>query len=154
MALLKLEIVSCSPNQHFAFEGEKLVSVILEGIEKTPHLSVWKVRIRRTPYRLVKAVGACLAALGVDAIVFGGRMGENTPLVRERVCASLRWCGLEMDAEKNRTLIEQEGKISTAGSTLQALVILTEEGLEIAHECMQALWGWRHLSLLVSGARH
>jgi acetate kinase len=90
-------------------------------------------------YRVVKAVGAYLAALGgADAIVFGGGIGENTPLVRERVCASLRWCGLEMDAEKNRTLIELEGKLSTAGSTLQALVVLTEEGLQIAHECTHA----------------
>jgi acetate kinase len=90
-------------------------------------------------YRVVKAVGAYLAALGgADAIVFGGGIGENTPLVRERVCTSLRWCGLEMDAEKNRTLIELEGKVSTAGSTLQALVVLTEEGLQIAHECIQA----------------
>jgi acetate kinase len=87
-------------------------------------------------YRVVKAVGAYLAALGgADAIVFGGGIGENTPLVRERVCASLRWCGLEMDAEKNRALIELEGKLSTAGSSLQALVVLTEEGLQIAHEC-------------------
>jgi acetate kinase len=91
-------------------------------------------------YRVVKAVGAYLAALGgADAIVFGGGIGENTPLVRERVCASLRWCGLEIDAEKNRTLIDIEGMLSTAGSTLQALVVLTEEGLQIAHECIHAL---------------
>jgi acetate kinase len=90
-------------------------------------------------YRVVKAVGAYLAALGgADAIVFGGGIGENTPLVRERVCMSLRWCGLEIDPEKNRTLIELEGKLSTTGSTLQALVVLTEEGLQVAHECIHA----------------
>jgi acetate kinase len=90
-------------------------------------------------YRLAKAVGAYLAALGgADAIVFGGGISENTPLVRERVCASLRWCGLEMDVEGNRTLIEIEGRVSTSGSALQALVVLTEEGLQIAHECIQA----------------
>jgi acetate kinase len=89
-------------------------------------------------YRLVKAVGAYLSALGgADAIVFGGGIGENTTLVRERVCTSLGWCGLEMDAEKNRALIDREGKISTAASRLQALVVLTEEGLQIAHECIQ-----------------
>jgi acetate kinase len=90
-------------------------------------------------YRLVKAVGAYLCALGgADAIVFGGGIGENTPLVRERVCASLRWCGLEIDTEKNQTLIELEGNVSTPGSALQALVVLSEEGLQIAHECCQA----------------
>jgi acetate kinase len=93
-------------------------------------------------YRVVKAVGAYLCALGgADAIVFGGGIGENTPLVRERVCAGLRWCGLQMDPEKNRTLIDGEGKLSTASSTLEALVVVTEEGLQIAHESSQALAG-------------
>jgi acetate kinase len=90
-------------------------------------------------YRVTKAVGACLSALGgADAIVFGGGISENTPLVRERICSSLRWCGLEMDPEKNRTLIDVEGKLSTGSSSLQALVLLTEEGLQIAHECCRA----------------
>jgi acetate kinase len=90
-------------------------------------------------YRVTKAVGACLSALGgADAIVFGGGISENTPLVRERVCASLRWCGLELDQKKNRTLIDVEGKLSTGTSAFQALVVLTEEGLQIAHECCQA----------------
>jgi acetate kinase len=93
-------------------------------------------------YRVVKAVGAYLCALGgADAIVFGGGIGENTPLVRERVCTALRWCGLQMDPEKNRMLIDGEGKLSTANSTLEALVVVTEEGLQIAHECSQALAG-------------
>jgi acetate kinase len=93
-------------------------------------------------YRLVKAVGAHLCALGsADALVFGGGISENTPLVRERVCTSLRWAGLEMDAEKNRTVIDVEGKVSTASSALQALVVLTEEGLQIAHECNHAFEG-------------
>jgi acetate kinase len=91
-------------------------------------------------YRLVKAIGAFLCALGgADAVVFGGGISENTPLVRERVCASLRWCGLDMKAEKNRTVIDVEGKLSSSSSALQALVILTEEGLQIAYECSQAL---------------
>ena len=98
-----------------------------------------KLAMEMFSYRVVKAVGAYLSALGgADAIVFGGGISENTPLVRERVCSSLRWCGMEMDAEKNRTLIDVEGKLSTGSSALQALVVLTEEGLQIAHECSQA----------------
>jgi acetate kinase len=93
-------------------------------------------------YRVSKAVGAYLCVLGgADAIVFGGGISENTPLIRERVCASLRWCGLEIDAVKNQTLIDAEGKLSSDRSRLQALVVLTEEGLQIAHECSRALSG-------------
>jgi acetate kinase len=90
-------------------------------------------------YRVVKAVGACLSALGgADAIVFGGGIGENTPLLREQVCASLRWCGLHMDPKANRELIDCEGRLSTRDSSFHALVVLTEEGLQIAHECAHA----------------
>jgi acetate kinase len=94
-------------------------------------------------YRLVKAVGSYLSALGgADAIVFGGGIGENTPLIRERVCESLRWCGLEMDPEANQRLIEQEGFLAIGSSSLQALVVLAEEGLQIAHECArEGRWG-------------
>lgn len=90
-------------------------------------------------YRVTKAVGAYLSALGgADAIVFGGGISENTPLIRERVCSSLGWCGLQMDPEKNRALIDIEGELSTGSSAFQALVVLTEEGLQIAHECCHA----------------
>jgi len=37
---LKAEVISCSPTQTYAFEGKKIVSVILEGIGKEPCLSV------------------------------------------------------------------------------------------------------------------
>jgi acetate kinase len=87
-------------------------------------------------YRLLKAVGGYLAALGgADAVIFGGGIGENTPLVRLRVCDGLRWCGLEIDAGQNQRLIDIEGRLSTANSRLQAYVILTEEITQMAHEC-------------------
>jgi acetate kinase len=110
--------------------------VLMKDYDQDPRV---KLAMEMFSYRVVKAVGAYLCALGgADAIVFGGGISENTPLVRERVVSSLRWCGMEMDAEKNRTLIDVEGKLSTGSSALQALVVLTEEGLQIAHECSQA----------------
>jgi acetate kinase len=91
-------------------------------------------------YRVLKAVGAYLAALGgAHAVIFGGGIAENTSLVRQRVCDGLRWCGLEMDADQNTTLIDREGRLSTAQSPVQAYVIPTEETLQIAHECCQAI---------------
>ncbi len=90
-------------------------------------------------YRVRTAVGAYLAALGgADAVIFGGGIAENTPLVRQRVCDGLRWCGLEMDEAQNRRLINVEGRLTTERSPLQAFVIPVEEGLQIAHECAQA----------------
>jgi acetate kinase len=111
--------------------------VLMKDYGKDPRVTL---ALDMFSYRVVKAVGGYLCALGgADAVVFGGGIGENTPLIRERVCAALRWCGLEMDAEKNRTLVDGEGKLSTSKSNLEALVVVTEEGLQIAHECSQAL---------------
>jgi acetate kinase len=110
--------------------------VLMKAYDQDPRV---KLAMEMFCYRVVKAVGAYLCALGgADAIVFGGGISENTPLVRERVCSSLRWCGMEMDGGKNQTLIDVEGKLSIGSSPLQALVVLTEEGLQIAHECSQA----------------
>ena len=90
-------------------------------------------------YRVLKAVGAYLCALhGADAVIFGGGIAENTPLVRQRVCEGLRWCGLEMDEEQNRTVIDIEGRLSTRESKIQAYIIPVEETLQIAFECNRA----------------
>jgi acetate kinase len=88
-------------------------------------------------YRIRKYIGAYLAVLGgAQAIVFGGGIGKNTPLVRAKVCAGLEWYGLELDGDRNQQIIDCEGRISTDDSRLQAYVIPTEEGLMIAHEAM------------------
>ena len=87
-------------------------------------------------YRLLKAVGGLLTVLGgVDAIIFGGGIGENTSLVRLRICEGLQWCGLEIDRPENQRLIDIEGRLSTAEARVAAYVIPTEESLQVAHEC-------------------
>lgn len=91
-------------------------------------------------YRLLKAVGSFIAVLGgAHAIIFGGGIGENTALVRQRVCDGLSWCGLKLDSEQNRTVIDVEGRLSAEDSRIQAYAIPVEETLEIAHECCRAL---------------
>lgn len=91
-------------------------------------------------YRVLKAVGSYLAVLGgADAILFGGGIGENTALVRQRVCEGLRWCGLKLDAERNRAVIDIEGRLSMEGSRIQAYAIPVEETLQIADECCRAI---------------
>jgi acetate kinase len=93
-------------------------------------------------YRLRKAVGAYVAALGnVDAVVFGGGIGENSKFVRKYVCDGLRGFGLEMDAEANERLIDIEGKLSSTKSRMESWVIPTEEALQMSHETQLVIQG-------------
>ena len=91
-------------------------------------------------YRVRLAVGAYLAALGdAEAVLFGGGIGEDSPWLREAVCAGLGGWGLELDSVVNDGAITGTARISTKSSRLQAWSMPVEEGLQIAHECALAL---------------
>jgi acetate kinase len=91
-------------------------------------------------YRVRKYVGAYLAALGgADAVVFGGGIGENAPLVRARICAGLGWCGLTLDDARNARAIGSEGRISTDDSRVHAHVIPVDEAAVIARDTVRCL---------------
>lgn len=92
-------------------------------------------------YRARKYIGAYLAAMGgADAIVFTGGIGENSAVVRERICEGLKWMGLELDETRNRTVVSRlEGLISTDGSQLKAYVIPTDEELLIARDTVRSV---------------
>ena len=84
-------------------------------------------------YRARKYLGAYLAALGgADAIVFSGGIGENAPLVREKICERMEWCGLSLDKNKNAAVIGAEGPISPVSARIQAYVIPSDEEAIIA----------------------
>lgn len=84
--------------------------------------------------RLVKYIGAYIAEMdGADAICFTAGMGENSPIVRNMVCDSLSFLGIELDQEANNKRGE-EIVISKPGSGPSVLVIPTNEELAIARE--------------------
>ena len=54
-------------------------------------------------YRVAREIGAMVAALeGLDAIVFTGGIGENSPEIRENVCHRLQWFGAQLNPAANR----------------------------------------------------
>ncbi|NOU99160.1 acetate/propionate family kinase [Paenibacillus planticolens] len=86
-------------------------------------------------YRLRKYIGAYAAAMnGVDAIVFTAGVGENSELLRKRVCEQLTYLGVEFDEAANRSGRGQERRITTANSKVQVLVIPTNEEWVIARD--------------------
>ena len=118
--------------------GESLdTRVLMKLYDANPRV---QLAMEMFSYRVLKAVGAYLAALGgADAVIFGGGIAENTTYFRTRIGEGLRWCGLEIDPAANEMLIDIEGRLSTENSPLQAWVIPVEEGLQIAHECCRAI---------------
>ena len=91
-------------------------------------------------YKVRKYIGAYFAVLdGADAVVFGGGIGENAPQVRERICAGMNWCGLELDRERNTSTVGSESRISTEDSRVHAYVVPVDEEMMIAHDTFHCL---------------
>ncbi len=85
-------------------------------------------------YRVAKYIGAYVAALnGVDAIAFTAGVGENSPIVRTKVCEQLGYLGIALDEEANNKR-GFDNVISTADSRVKVCVIPTNEELAIARE--------------------
>ncbi|HZS76150.1 MAG TPA: acetate kinase [Ktedonobacteraceae bacterium] len=86
-------------------------------------------------HRLRYYIGAMLATLGgVDALVFAGGVGENSPEIRAEACAAFGFLGLQLDPEKNRQS-PADTDIASADSKVRVLIVHTEEDWEIAREC-------------------
>jgi acetate kinase len=91
--------------------------------------------------RVRKYIGAYFVALGgARAAVFTGGIGENSPIVRRRICQGLDSIGLHLDAGRNDTILGgQSGEISTEDSACRAYVIPTNEELLIARDTYRVI---------------
>lgn len=77
-----------------------------------------------------KFVGAYTAELGgLDTLVFSGGIGENSSVIRERICSGLEFMGIELDAARNQA---NATVISQALSRVTVRVIKTDEEIQIA----------------------
>ncbi len=90
-------------------------------------------------HRVKKYIGSYSVILGrVDAIVFTGGIGENSPIVREMVCRDLEESiGTKIDINKNISL--ETPFISDKNSKIKILVIPTNEELEIATQTKEVI---------------
>jgi acetate kinase len=93
-------------------------------------------------YRIAKSLAALSCALPrLDGIVFTGGIGENSPLVREKVVSHLPHFGLGLDRTVNaQTVRGREGRIDGGHPAAPRLwVIPTDEEGRIAEETRQLL---------------
>lgn len=88
-------------------------------------------------YQAKKWIGAYAAALGgLDTLVFAGGIGENAPLIRERICADLDFLGIKLHRGRNA---ENAALISTDAAPVAVRVIRTDEELMIARSVCRVL---------------
>ena len=77
------------------------------------------------------------AALGgIDALVFCGGIGENSRLIRARICERLGWMGIEIDHTRNAA---NARVISAELARTTVLVLPTDEELVIARAARAAV---------------
>jgi len=88
-------------------------------------------------YQVMKWIGAFAAALGgLDTLVFAGGIGENVPLVRQRICDGLGFLGIELNQQRNA---QHASLISSDAGQVKVRVIRTDEELMIAKSVVRVL---------------
>jgi acetate kinase len=89
--------------------------------------------------RAAKEIAAMAVGLGgLQCLVFTGGIGEHSWQVRERICARLRWLGIEIDAGANDA---SDDVISVSNSKIEVRIIPTSEETTIARDCVALLAG-------------
>jgi acetate kinase len=84
-------------------------------------------------HRLRGLIGSMAAALGgVDALVFTGGVGENSPEIRERAASGLEFLGVAVDPVRNGG--DGDREIGAAGAAVRSFVIAAREDIEIARQ--------------------
>jgi len=88
-------------------------------------------------------IGAYLAEMGeADAVVFSGGIGENSPIIRARICDGLECIGLDLDSELDDAAHDgQAGQITKDGARLAGYVIPRNEEFLIARDTFKLLSG-------------
>jgi acetate kinase len=88
-------------------------------------------------YQAKKWMGSFAAALGgLDTLVFSGGIGENSAVVRARICEGLGFLGITLDEAPN---LAGAAVISKEGSRVTVRVIPTDEESQIARSALQLL---------------
>jgi acetate kinase len=93
-------------------------------------------------YRLRKYIAAYVGVLGgLDALVFTGGIGENSPVVRQRSVTGLAAMGIAIDPGRNDAARGREADVSPAGAPCRVQVVPTNEELLIARDTYRIVRG-------------
>jgi len=86
-------------------------------------------------YQANRSIGSLVAELGgLDQLVFTAGIGENSAVIRKKICQLGKWIGLEIDEQANK---DNHTTISNQKSSVEISVIPTNEALMIAQHALQ-----------------
>lgn len=98
-----------------------------------------ELAIRAYCYSIKKYIGAYAAVMGgLDAIVFGGGIGLNSPLVRATSLEGLEFLGVRLDGFKNRMAIAGMD-ISMEDAPVRVFTVHTDEEIIVARKAAALL---------------
>jgi acetate kinase len=105
---------------------------------KTPTIHNGQLSNRYTPPPRAQSMPRHTTALavlgGVDAIVFGGGVGEHSPEIRARILAPLGYAGIRVDESRNRAATAGLHDIGAASSAVRIFSMAVDEGRQLAIE--------------------
>ncbi|HKU23606.1 MAG TPA: acetate kinase [Terriglobales bacterium] len=86
-------------------------------------------------HRLRSGIGSMIGVLGgLDALLFTGGVGENSPEVRGETCENFKFLGIRLEMSKNAQSPPDEN-IAAPESSVPVLIIRAQEDWQIAREC-------------------
>ena len=98
-----------------------------------------RIAIQVFTHRITKYIGAYAAVMnGVDVVVFTAGIGENSAVIRNRICTGMDFLGIKIDEHKNDSVkLSKEAdvvNISDENARVKVLAVKTDEQLAIALE--------------------
>jgi len=135
-------------NERSGLAGLSGLGKDLRDIEAQAALGHDRARLAITVFahRVRKYVGAYAAIMGgLDAVVLTAGIGENAQAMRLRILQRLEFLGILLDEDRNgEASVSPEhpvAEISRPGSRVKALVVATNEELEIARQTLGLVSG-------------
>ncbi|MDI2090273.1 acetate/propionate family kinase [Commensalibacter oyaizuii] len=99
--------------------------ILQEVINQGPKAEYAKQAFDLFVYKLIGEIGRLSASLeGLDGLIFTAGIGAHAPNMRNAVCKSLKWLGVEIDENANKA---HQEVISTPNSKVLVQIIPTNE---------------------------
>lgn len=140
---MSLDEIDTMLNKQSGFLGVSGVSSDMREIEEEAASGNTdaKLALDMFAYRVAKYIASLSCALPeFTGIVFTGGIGENAAEAREQIVDCLKHFGINLDADKNASLIRgNEGSFHNSDSAVELWVIPTDEEYRIAQETTDVL---------------